>query len=236
MSSIKTRKRGRDQRGFTLLEVMIVMAIVMILTAWGMFMSRDMLPRYRTRDAAMTFASHVELCQNLAVRANKECSILMVEHDSALTDLDSNAGEYWIGLGNKSLNSNTWDYLPVDTISDSTDDAFVEGQIDISDTNSEYYSRRVGLEEWEGITGPGTGNADRIVFSPRGFVTNPSEDFTEEGQIVITFVNKVVRANGTVEDFTVSISRAGMARVDSNRRDAYDGLTSGTSLSSSEEN
>ena len=75
-----TRKHHR--KGFTLLEMVIVLAIVMILTAWGMFMSRDMLPRYRTRDAAMTFAKYVELCQNLAVRSNKECSILMVDFDS----------------------------------------------------------------------------------------------------------------------------------------------------------
>jgi Tfp pilus assembly protein FimT len=212
------------------------MAIILILTAWGVFMSRDMLPRYRTRDAAMTFASYVELCQNLAVRANKECSILMVDYDSSLTDVDSNAGEYWIGLGNKSLNSDTWDYLPVDTVTDSSDDASKQGQIDISDEDSEHYVRRVGLEEWESISGPGTGNADRIVFDPRGFLTNPPEDFNEEGEIEITFVNKVVRADGMVEDFTVSITRAGMARVDSNRRDAYAGLSSGTSLNSSEEN
>jgi Tfp pilus assembly protein FimT len=215
---------------------MIVVAIVLILTAWGIFMSRDMLPRYRTRDAAMSFASHVELCQNLAVRSNKECSILLVDYDDSMTDLEDNTGEYWVGLGNKSLNSTTWDYLPVDTVSDTTDDASVEGQINIGDVDSEHYSRRVGLEEWETIAGPGAGNEDRIVFSPRGFLTNPATDFTDDGVIVITFVNKVVRANGQVEDFTVSISRAGMARVDSNRRDAYDGLSSGTSLTSSEEN
>jgi hypothetical protein len=112
----------------------------------------------------------------------------------------------------------------------------MQGQIDISDEDSEHYSRRVGLDEWESIDGPGAGNADRIVFSPRGFLTNPATDFTDDGAMVITFVNKVVRANGMVEDFTVSISRAGMARVDSNRRDAYDGLSSGTSMTSSEDN
>ena len=184
----------------------------------------------------MTFASHVELCQNLAVRSNKECSILMVEHDSSLTDLNFNTGEYWIGLGNKSLNSDEWDYLPVDKITDEVDDYSKQGVIDIGDDNGDYYARRVGLKEWETLDGPGTDNADRIVFSPRGFLTNPATDFSDEGYIVITFVNKVVRVEGMVEDFTVSISRAGMARVDSNRRDEYDGLTSGTSSTSAQEN
>ena len=215
---------------------MIVVAIISILTAMGMYTSRNLLPRYRTRDAAMTFASHVELCKSIAVRANKECSILMVDFDSSLTDLDANEGVYWIGIGNKSLNSDSWDYLPIDTVNDSVDEASQEGVIDIGDSEGSHYARRVGLKEWSAISGPGSDNADRIVFSPRGFVRNPASDFSDEGYIDITFVNKVVRTEGMVEDFTVSISRAGMARVDSNRRDAYDGLTSGTSSTSAEEN
>lgn len=228
------RARTRQpQAGFTLIELMIVVALIMILTAIGIGLSDDLIPRFRTRQAAKTFASKVNECRALAIRSGKECSVWLLSADSALTDLDANDGEYWVGLGNKNRDSATWDYLPVDTESGGSDSDQSQGIVDIGDRLSQFYQRRVGIAQWSALGGPGTGNSDRIVFGPRGFVTNPSSDFGALGTIDVTFVNKVARADGFTEDWIVKVSRTGMTRIDTTVQSEYGGLRSGTASSSS---
>ncbi|MEC7947508.1 MAG: prepilin-type N-terminal cleavage/methylation domain-containing protein [Myxococcota bacterium] len=229
---IRARRRWY-QRGFTLIELMIVVALVMILTAIGIGLSDDLIPRFRTRHAAKTFASKVNECRALAIRSGKECSVWLLAADSSLTNLDSNDGEYWVGLGNKNRDSTTWDYLPVDTESGGADLDQTQGIVDIGDTTGQFYQRRVGISQWSSLGGPGTGNSDRIVFGPRGFVTNPSSDFGALGTIDVNFVNKVARAAGFTEDWTVKISRTGMTRIDTTAQSEYGGLRSGTAEASS---
>ena len=229
-----TRTHGRRYRaGFTLIELMIVVALISILTAIGIGMSSDLIPRFRTRQAARTFASKVNECRALAIRSGKECSVWLLGADSSLTNLDSNAGEYWVGLGNKNRSSTTWDYLPVDTETGGSDSDQSQGVVDIGEEDGQFYQRRVGIAQWTTLGGPGTGNSDRIVFGPRGFVTNPSSDFGALGTIDITFVNKVARAEGFTEDWTVKVGRTGMTRIDTTVQSEYGGLRSGTTESSS---
>ena len=91
------RRHSRPQtRGFTLLEVMITVAIVMILTTVGIGMSSDLIPRYRTRKAALTMATQMQQCRSLAVRTGRECSVWLIDYDSSLSDPDNNVGEYWV--------------------------------------------------------------------------------------------------------------------------------------------
>jgi len=222
-------------RGFTILELVVVVAIVLILTAIGIVQSQDMVPRFRTRRAALTFASHVNQCRALAIQTNRECSIWLLDYDSSLSDLSSNAGAYWVGIGDKSDGSTTWDYLPPDSLADGTDDDASEGLVDLGDDTNAYYARHVGIHTWgAGLSGPGTTNANRIVIDPRGFVINPVGDFDSAGNISLTFVNKMARADGRTEDYTVSVSRAGMTRVDTSANTQYGTAVGGTPLSSSE--
>lgn len=226
-SAVHRRARG----GFTLIELVVVIALVSILSMMGMMMSDEMIPRYRTRKAAMTFQSLAQQCRALAVRTGRECSIWLLTSDSALTDLTSNDGEYWVGLGDLARNSTTWDYLPVNHGTSDLDTS--QGQVDLSDTSSPYYARRVSIADWgSSISGPGSGNSDRIVFGPRGFVTNPPSDFDSDGYIAITFVNKVVRADGRTQDYIARVTRSGMVRVDPSANDTLDGLSSGTAQGS----
>ena len=76
-------------------------------------------------------------------------------------------------------------------------------------------------------------DSNRIVFGPRGFVTNPAADFDSSGYIPIRFVNKVARAEGRTEDYIARVTRSGMVRVDPSANDTTSGLLSGTATSSS---
>jgi prepilin-type N-terminal cleavage/methylation domain-containing protein len=228
-------RRPTKSAGFTILELMIVVAIVLILTAIGIVQSKEMVPRFRTRRAAKTFAGLVNQCRAMAIQTNRECSVFLVDYDSNLSDLTSNTGAYWVGVGDESSGSTNWDYLPADMLADGGDDDISIGVVDLGDDTNPYYAKHVGMDTWgAGLTGPGTGNSDRIVFDSRGFVINPAADFGADGTIQLTFVNKVARSKGVVEDFTVTISRSGMTRVDNSVNARFDTTTSGTALSSSE--
>lgn len=231
----RTRRSVRRNAGFTILELVVVVAIVMILTAIGIVQSQDMVPRFRTRRAAVTFSSLVNQCRALAIQTNRECAIWLLDYDSALDDLSSNAGAYWVGIGNRSAGSTTWDYLPPDSLADSSDDDVSQGLVDIGDDTNQYYARHVGMATWgAGLSGPGTGNTDRIVIDPTGFVINPVTDFDSTGHIVLSFVNKVARKEGRVEDYYVRVSRSGMTRVDQSANERFSTFVGGTPLSSSE--
>lgn len=231
------RQRRLPQRrsGFTLIEMAIALAIIGIMTSIGIWQSANMLPMWRTRAAALEFSSAIQQCRALAVRAVRECRVLLVDYDPDVNNVESaNVGEYWIALGDKSDQSTSWDILPVDSFEDGTDDDTSQGITDISETGNSW-KRHVSIDDWgDGfIGGPHSGNANAIVFGPRGFVTNPVTDFTGDGYIEVTFVNKYARGESRVEDYTVKITRSGMVRVDPSATSPYKNLWSGTATSSS---
>jgi prepilin-type N-terminal cleavage/methylation domain-containing protein len=95
----------QHRRGFTLIEIAIVVGLILILTAIGIDMSKDLIPRYRTKKAAQQFAAHVNQCRMIAIRANRECMIWMKAGDDDLDDTTTNTGKYWMAMGNKSSGS-----------------------------------------------------------------------------------------------------------------------------------
>lgn len=240
MSAPQRSRFLQSRRGFTLLELAIVVALIGILTAIGIIMSNDMLPRYRTRAAALQFQAKAQQCRAAAIRSGRECIIRFLDTDSSLTDLTSNTGVYWIALGNRNRNSTTWDYLPANTGTADIDAS--QGQVDIGDSTGPHYWRRVGiapLNTSPQATGYCTGTENCIVFGPRGFVTNSDGgagsgggSWNSNGYIPVTFVNKVARAEGRIDDYTARVTRSGMVRVDPSQNDTLNTLSSGT-LSSS---
>jgi len=214
------------RRGFTLVELCIVVAIFLVVTVLGFGLTRDTMPRYRAKKAATRFMGHVNLCRMIAIETNKECRILLSEYDSNPTDLEEdNKGLYYIQLGNKDLNADEFDTLPTEHVNE-------HGTWDLS-SGSTNYARNVSIMEWDGITGPTSSGSNTIVFSPRGWVTNPSNNFSS-GYITIQFVNKVAYADGINDIFKVQIARTGMTRLENPlMKEPYSDGTHGTSATSS---
>lgn len=204
-----------EKKGFTTLETMVVLGLTASMTLIGFTTSRELLPRYRTRKAAMEFSRTLELARQLAITSNQEVRVLMVEYDvDALDPEKPNRGRYLLQIGNASSASTVWDTLPVED--GPVDNNGGEGTFDLSKSSS-YYLKGVSIEDWGTISGPGTGNADAIVFNPRGMLQNPSSDFESDGTLNITFVNKYSMNAGGYDRARVRVFRGGMIRT------AFDG-------------
>jgi prepilin-type N-terminal cleavage/methylation domain-containing protein len=196
----------RPRRGFTLIELVLVVAIFLVVTLLGFGMTRDTMPRYRAKKAATRFAGHVSLCRMLAIETNKECRILLSDYDSSPASLSTgNEGKYYIQMGNKDLNADEFETLPTENIGE-------QGTWDIA-KGSDDYLRRVSILEWDTISGSTSAGSNSIVFSPRGFLTNPAGDFNS-GYITISFVNKIAYSKGISDIFKVNITRTGTTRLE----------------------
>jgi prepilin-type N-terminal cleavage/methylation domain-containing protein len=218
----------RAQRGFTLIELVLVVAIFLVVTVIGFGMTRDTMPRYRAKKGALQFAGHVSMCRMLAIETNLECRILMADFDASPGNLSAGEkGKYFIQIGNKDLNADEFDTLPTDDINE-------KGTWDIG-TGSTDKLRRVSIMEYETISGPSSAGSNSIVFSPRGFLTNPAGDFND-GYITISFVNKVAYSKGISDIFRVHIGRTGMTRIENPlMNDPYASSSPGTGATSSGE-
>ena len=78
------------ERGFSLIEVIVVVALVGLLAAVGVPSMQDWLDRYKVRTAAEQLASLIQLQRMRAVSQNTDFSI----------DFDANAGTYTLYQGN----------------------------------------------------------------------------------------------------------------------------------------
>ena len=217
-----------QQRGFSLVELMIVVAIFSILAMIGFGMTRDTLPRYRASSSADQFAANVATCRMVAIRSGYECRILMSDYDDKPANLTSgNAGIYYIQIGNKSLQSDDFETLPTSLME-------VQGTYNIGE-GSTHYKRNVSILDWGTLSGTTGSGGDSIVFSPRGFVANPASDF-DDGYITIQFVNKVSYNKGIDDIYKVQIARSGMTRIKNPLMgDRYPDDNHGSSITSSGE-
>ncbi len=217
------------RKGFTLLEIAVALAIIGILAAMGWGGMQDQLPRFRMIRAARGLKADLMNLRNLAVQSNRQTRMRLTGSGGQCSADGASGGSWEMAIGDRSNNATTWDILPPDEGDSDIDQT--EGFVDISSPNAQ--SGDVCLKSWETLTGPGVDNHDAIVFSPRGWVVNPGEDFSHSGYMELTLVNQAASRQGVTDEVSVVIYRSGMVRMVSTLSDAPADQDVGTDANSS---
>lgn len=195
--------------GSTLVELAVAIAIIGILAAVGWGTLRNQVAQFHLMQAARLLHSDLQNLRTLAITTNRETRVVFTVADQALDPADIQSGEWLLQVGNRSTSSTEWDTLPIDLngegVSDLGERSLAEGGYNECD--------EISLAPWPTLVGPGTTNADSLVFSPRGWITNPPADFPD-GYVVLDFVNKRALARGVDQRARVRISRGGLARIE----------------------
>lgn len=200
------------RRAFTLIEVVIAIAILGIVALIGWSSMQDQIPRFRMVRAARNLRADLMTLQSLAIQTNREARLRLTGDGGDCADGYDWGGSWELAVGNASTGSTEWDLLPIDAAEDGSDDDTSQSTVDIGEAGGSD-EKWVCMKRWDALAGPGAGNGDAIVFSPRGWVANPASDFNDRGYLEITFVNQAANRRGVEDEVTVMISRAGMVRL-----------------------
>lgn len=205
--------RSNSRKGFSLVELAMVVALIAVMAGLTHGSVKELLPRYRMVQTAKQLRNDIHALRYTAIEQNKETRVRLVSSDVdwAVAGPDS-IGEWWLQVGNKGLRSKHWDTLPEDMQEDGSDDVTERGRVNIGN-GGEDNALGVSLKPWGTLVGPGSLNRDSIVFSPRGYVINPASDFDSDGYITLTLVNK--NAIGIEDSVALRIARSGMVRLES---------------------
>lgn len=187
----------------------MAIAVVGILASMGWWAVQDEVDRFRMMKAARLLQSDLQALRALAIASNRETRIVFTAADAALDPNAPQVGEWLLQAGNTNQGSTRWDTLPIDE--DGGDDAS-EGTRSLSDDGADE-APHISLAPWPALAGPGLGNADAIVFSPRGWVVNPASDFAD-GYVALRIVSKRSALRGRAEDAVIRVSRGGLTRLE----------------------
>lgn len=97
-------KRKNHENGFTLIEVMIVCAIIGIASALAIPNYLEWKARYDLREAVSEFSGNLNLARVVAMNRNRQATVTIQVAGSGLTDVDAVAGGIPI-FGTQMLNA-----------------------------------------------------------------------------------------------------------------------------------
>jgi prepilin-type N-terminal cleavage/methylation domain-containing protein len=193
---------------FTLLELVVTIALVSILAGMGWVSTRDQLPRYRLQKAAKMLRLDLSQLRNEAIYRGLETRIVFMTSGNACDGTGPPAGSWLLQIGNAATNSTVWDTFPSDRAEDGTDDETGPGTVDLTDgARSE---KSVCLRDWGALNA--APNEDALIFSPRGWLRNPDVDY-QEGLIAFTLVGLDARQRGRTEEVDVFVAKSGMTTL-----------------------
>jgi prepilin-type N-terminal cleavage/methylation domain-containing protein len=198
----------RRARGFTLLELVVTIALASIIASIGWVSTRDQLPRYRLQKAAKLLKSDLEQVRNEAIFRGKETRLAFQRSGGTCEPSAPAAGAWLLQIGDRSVGSTVWDTFPADRQEDGNDDDAGQGTVDLA--SGERSAKHVCLEDW-GTLGLAP-NEDAIVFNSRGWVRNPDVDYAS-GFIGLTLVNTDARGRRERVDLLVAKSGTTMLQT-----------------------
>jgi type II secretory pathway pseudopilin PulG len=202
-------------------ELVVAIAIIGILAGMGWSTIQPEVDRFRMMKAARMLHADLQSLRATAIATNRETRIVFTVADDALDPADVQVGEWLLQAGDRSTASVEWDTLPIDDGTDSS-----EGERSLSPGGADE-TPHVSLARWPTLLGPGTDNADAIVFSPRGWVANPAGDFAD-GYVALRIVNKRALGRGADESVTLRVSRGGLTRLEVGASTTLPATTVGT--------
>lgn len=196
------------------MEIVVALGILTALAGIGWGTMQEYLPRFRLVRIAKHFRSELISMRQIAVQTNRETKLQLLAHSGGdCTDTNMWGGSWEMSVGDQVSGSRTWDLLPEDSMEDGSDDQQGEALVSFF-SNGTHPGKDVCFQDWGRLTGPLIGNnQDAIVFSPRGWLRNPSSDFNTHGYMEFHFFNQDAARAGTLDGVKVQVSRAGMIRL-----------------------
>jgi hypothetical protein len=179
---------------------------------------------------AKSLRSDIRMLQTLALQTGRQTRMRLVAPIGDCSDPEEWGGGWVLELGDRSVSSSAWDILPPDALKDGTDDDQSQGTVDLGPGGAKA-ARGICMKSWETLEGPGAGNGDSLVFSPRGSLANPVTDFPD-GYIRLTFSNQYAARQGVVDEMQVMVSAAGWTGIESSLGEEVGDGSVGASMSS----
>ena len=206
--------RRRSRRAFTMIEIVIALGILTALAGIGWGTMQEYLPRFRLVRIAKHFRSELISMRQIAVQTNRETRFHLLAHSGGnCTDPTQWGGAWEMSVGDQVMGSTAWDLLPEDSMEDGTDDEQGDAVVSFF-AGGTHSGKDVCFQDWGLLMGPFSGNnRDSIVFSPRGWLRNPSADFNAYGYMEFHFYNQEATRSGVFDAVKVQVSRAGMIRL-----------------------
>ena len=206
--------RRRSVRAFTMVEIVVALGILTALAGIGWSTMQEYLPRFRLVRIAKHFRSELISMRQIAVQTNRETRFQLLAHSGGnCRDATQWGGAWEMSVGDQVMGSTRWDLLPEDTMEDGVDDEQGDARVSFF-AGGTHSGKDVCFQDWGVLLGPFSGNnQDSIVFSPRGWLRNPSADFNAYGYMEFHFYNQEANRSGVFDAVKVQVSRAGMIRL-----------------------